>query len=244
MKRRVVSLAVCGLTAVIFSAAGAIRADAAQWVDCAVVTRAGADSFGNYVVSVANGCRANISAVRLQFDDGDLLQSGGIGADTRTVYSLSNFSTGVTFDVRYLKPGFYFPRVKLTATMKDYSSRWVRLPSFSISAPSQPVLTANAYPLPLTPSTGVQSGSSPLTSVLCESAKKSVADGKAGLNSVLAIYQKQLDDIDRMPGGTGVWGDSWKEQSRQLTVAAMNGARSRMQPLIDQAQAEADRYCR
>lgn len=116
-----------------------------QWVDCVVVSSAGLSSyfsFGSpeYEIKVSNGCQGDMGGVTLEFDSGSY---DVWGFNNRvSIWSLSSWSTTKTFSLENIKPGYYTPRLKITAT-KDYSTRRMNLPSFTIQAPAQPSLGNN-----------------------------------------------------------------------------------------------------
>lgn len=115
-----------------------------QWVDCVVVSSAGLSPFpyfGSpaYEVKVSNGCQSDMGGVTLEFDSG----SFDVWSYNReSIYSLGSWGTTKTFSLQNIKPGFYTPSLKITAT-QDYSSRRMNLPSFTIQAPTQPSLGDN-----------------------------------------------------------------------------------------------------
>ena len=116
-----------------------------QWVDCVVVSSAGLSSFysfgsAEYEIKVSNGCQGDMGGVTLEFDSGSY---DVWGFNNRvSIWSLSSWSTTKTFSLENIKPGYYSPTLKITAT-KDYSSRRMNLPSFTIEAPAQPSLGNN-----------------------------------------------------------------------------------------------------
>lgn len=116
-----------------------------QWVDCVVVSSAGLSSyfsFGSpeYEIKVSNGCQGDMGGVTLEFDSGSY---DVWGFNNRvSIWSLSSWSTTKTFSLENIKPGYYTPTLKITAT-KDYSTRRMNLPSFTIEAPVQPSLGNN-----------------------------------------------------------------------------------------------------
>ena len=116
-----------------------------QWVDCVVVSSAGLSSyfsFGSpeYEIKVSNGCQGDMGGVTLEFDSGSY---DVWGFNNRvSIWSLSSWSTTKTFSLENIKPGYYTPTLKITAT-KDYSTRRMNLPSFTIQAPAQPSLGNN-----------------------------------------------------------------------------------------------------
>ena len=112
-----------------------------QWVDCVVVSSAGLSPypyFGSpaYEVSVSNGCQGDMGGVTLEFNSGsfDVWES-----NRESIWSLGSWNTTKTFTLENIKPGFYYPTLTITAT-KDYSTRRMNLPSYSIQAPAQPTL--------------------------------------------------------------------------------------------------------
>lgn len=127
-----------------------------QWVDCVVVSSGRLSSFYSfgspeYEVRLSNGCDGDMGGVNLEFDSGSY---DVWSFNTRvSIWSLSSWSTTKTFSLDNIKPGYYSPTLKITAT-KDYSSRRINLPSFTIEAPAQPSLGNNggSVTLPKSPS--------------------------------------------------------------------------------------------
>ena len=124
-----------------------------QWVDCVVVSSAGVSPFlmfgsPEYEIKLYNGCQGDMGSVNLDFDSGsfDVFSFNG----RVSIYNLSNYSTTKTFSLQNIKPGFYFPKLKITAT-KDYSYKTINLPSYSIKAPKQPSLGNNGGSVQLQP---------------------------------------------------------------------------------------------
>jgi hypothetical protein len=116
-----------------------------QWVDCVVVSSAGLSSFYSfgspeYEIKVSNGCQGDMGGVTLEFDSGsyDVWSFN----NRVSIWSLSSWSTTKTFSLENIKPGYYSPTLKITAT-QDYSTRRMNLPSFTIQAPEQPSLGNN-----------------------------------------------------------------------------------------------------
>jgi hypothetical protein len=116
-----------------------------QWVDCVVVSSAQLSpflSFGSpeYEIKLSNGCQGDMGGVTLDFDSGsyDVFSFDG----RVSIWSLTSWTTTKTFSLQNIKPGYYMPTLKITAT-KDYSSRRMNLPSFTIQAPAQPSLGNN-----------------------------------------------------------------------------------------------------
>ena len=113
-----------------------------QWVDCVVLSSAGLSTyytFGSpeYEIKVSNGCQGDLGSVTLEFDSGSF---DVWGFNNRvSIWSLTSWSTTKTFSLEHIKPGFYSPTIKITAT-KDYSTRRMNLPGFTIQAPTQPSL--------------------------------------------------------------------------------------------------------
>ena len=122
-----------------------IKAEAyGDLVDCVVVRSAGLSPFpyfGSlaYEVKVQNGCDADIGTIKLEFDSGsfDVFSFG-----SESIYNLGSYGKTVQFQLENIKPGYYSPTLKITAT-KDYSTRRMNLPSFTIEAPAQPSLGNN-----------------------------------------------------------------------------------------------------
>lgn len=116
-----------------------------QWVDCVVVSSAGLSSFYSfgspeYEIKIANGCDGDMGGVTLDFDSGSY---DVWGFNNRvSIWSLTSWKTTKTFSLDNIKPGYYSPTLKITAT-KDYSTRRMNLPSFTIEAPAQPSLGSN-----------------------------------------------------------------------------------------------------
>lgn len=125
-----------------------------QWVDCVIVNSAGLNSWGSfgnpsYDVRITSGCSGDVGGVNLEFDPGSF---DVYSFDSRqNIFSLSSFSTSKSFSLEGIKPGLYFPSIRITAT-KDYSSKRVSLPSFTIEAPAQPNLGNNGGTAVLPPS--------------------------------------------------------------------------------------------
>lgn len=133
-----------------------------QWVDCVVITSAGLSpflSFGSpeYQIKLSNGCKGEMGGVRLDFDSGSY-DVWGFNNST-SIWSLNSWSTTKSFSLERIKPGYYSPSLKLTAT-KDYSSRRMTLPSYLIQAPAQPYLGNNG-------GTATLPGSSQLSKQVC-----------------------------------------------------------------------------
>lgn len=125
-----------------------------QWVDCVIVTSAGLNSWGMYGnpaydVKISNGCQGDVGSVTIDFDSGsyDVYSFN----NRQTIYSLASYGTTKTFTLEGIKPGYYFPTLKITAS-QDYSSKRVNLPSFTIQAPQQPNLGNNGGTAVLPPS--------------------------------------------------------------------------------------------
>ena len=116
-----------------------------QWVDCVVISSAGLSSFYSlgspeYEIKIANGCEGDMGGVTLDFDSGSY---DVWGFNNRvSIWSLTSWRTTKTFSLDNIKPGYYSPTLKITAT-KDYSTRRMNLPSFTIQAPAQPSLGNN-----------------------------------------------------------------------------------------------------
>jgi len=112
-----------------------------QWVDCVIVKSAGLSMFSYfgspaYEVKVVNGCDSDIGSVRLDFESGSF---DVFAYNSQSIFNLSSFGKTVQFELRGIKPGFYSPTLKITSR-EDFSSKRVRLPSYSIQAPRQPDL--------------------------------------------------------------------------------------------------------
>jgi hypothetical protein len=113
-----------------------------QWVDCVVISSAGLSSFYSfgspeYEIKISNGCEGDMGGVTLDFDSGSY---DVWGFNNRvSIWSLTSWRTTKTFSLDNIKPGYYSPTLKITAT-KDYSTRRMNLPSFTIQAPTQPSL--------------------------------------------------------------------------------------------------------
>lgn len=116
-----------------------------QWVDCVVIKSAGLSPFPTfgypqYEISLYNGCQSDMGGVTLDFDSGSF---DVWGLDNHvSIWNLSSWTTTKSFSLEKIKPGFYFPSLKITAT-QDYSTRRLNLPSFTIQAPIQPSLGDN-----------------------------------------------------------------------------------------------------
>lgn len=116
-----------------------------QWVDCVVVSSAGLSSFYSfgspeYEIKISNGCEGDMGGVTLDFDSGSYDVWGF--NDRVSIWSLTSWRTTKSFSLDNIKPGYYSPTLKITAT-KDYSTRRMNLPSFTIQAPAQPSLGNN-----------------------------------------------------------------------------------------------------
>jgi hypothetical protein len=89
-----------------------------------------------YEVKVFNGCESDIGSIRLDFESGSF---DVFAYNSQSIYNLSTFGKTVQFELKGIKPGFYSPTLKITSR-EDFSSKRVRLPSYTIQAPRQPPL--------------------------------------------------------------------------------------------------------
>ncbi len=133
-------------------------AHSAEYVDCVEVVRASLVYYSSteYEIKVANKCGTDLGTVYLDFDTGSY--SSYVSTPRVSIWNLSDWGTSKTIYMYGIKPGYYSPTVKITAS-KDYSWKRVRLPSFTISKPSssgstsydpQPVATPAPIAVPTT----------------------------------------------------------------------------------------------
>jgi len=112
-------------------------ANAASVADCVSVT-SGQFKKGSYEstyeINVRNACgdsfKELLNYTRLQFYAG----SSVLNAESASILYLPSYGQNFTFRLRNLKPGNYSPYLKISSP-KDYSSRTVYLPGFSVADP-------------------------------------------------------------------------------------------------------------
>jgi hypothetical protein len=118
-----------------------------SWVDCVVINDGKVNKSypsipPSYDFMVSDGCAgSDTGSVKIEFKNGDVLSYSYL--DTETIYSLSSYQyygKKMSFSLKDIKPGLYFPSVRITA-LNDYSSKTISLPSYTIEAPKQPILT-------------------------------------------------------------------------------------------------------
>lgn len=112
-------------------------ANAASVADCVSVTSGQFKKSifdTSYEITVRNACGDNVKELlnytSLQFYAG----SSVLNAETASILYLPSYGQNFTFRLRNLKPGNYSPYLKIWSP-KDYSSRTVYLPGFSITDP-------------------------------------------------------------------------------------------------------------
>ena len=112
-------------------------ANAASIADCISVTSGQfkkSSYESTYEITVRNACGDSfkdlLNYTSLQFYAG----SSVVNAETASILYLPSYGQNFTFRLRNLKPGTYSPYLKIWSP-KDYSSRTVYLPGFSIADP-------------------------------------------------------------------------------------------------------------
>ena len=119
-----------------------------SWVDCVIINDGKVNKSytslpPSYDFTVSDGCvGSDTGSVKIEFKNGDILSYSYL--DTETIYSFSSYQyydKKMSFSLKDIKPGLYFPSVRITA-LNDYSSKTISLPSYTIEAPKQPILTA------------------------------------------------------------------------------------------------------
>lgn len=105
---------------------------ATEYADCVDVVKAGVLSYvlPEYEIKVTNNCKADLGTIYLDFDLGGF--SSNINVPRISIWSAIHWETSKIISLRGIKPGYYSPTVKITST-KDYSSKRVKLTSFTIS---------------------------------------------------------------------------------------------------------------
>jgi len=112
-------------------------ANAASIADCISVSNGQfkkSSYESTYEITVRNACgdsvKDSLNYTSLQFYAG----SSVLNAESASILYLSSYGQNFTFRLRNLKPGTYSPYLKIWSP-KDYSSRTVYLPGFSIEDP-------------------------------------------------------------------------------------------------------------
>lgn len=121
-------------------------ANAASLADCVSVTN-GQFKKGlfetTYEISVRNACGDNfkdlLNYTSLSFYAGSSI----LNPETASILYLQSYGQNFTFRLRNLKPGNYSPYLKIWSP-KDYSSRTVYLPGFSITDPLSCVIVSDS----------------------------------------------------------------------------------------------------
>lgn len=121
-------------------------ANAASVADCISVTSGQFKNglFGaTYEITVRNSCGDNfkelLNYTSLSFYAG----SSVLNPETESIFYLQSYGQNFTFRLRNLKPGNYSPYLKIWSP-KDYSSRTVYLPGFSITDPLTCVVVSDS----------------------------------------------------------------------------------------------------
>lgn len=132
-----------------------------KYVDCVIVTKAVLQPFvgslgPQYDITVENGCNGiDVGSVDIKFD------SGSYDVFTLTgwsIWNLTSWGERKSFYLTNIKPGYYSPKVTITVN-KDWSSKTVQLPSYSILAAAQPDLGRNGGGVTLEPSSAPSASS-------------------------------------------------------------------------------------
>ena len=125
------------LLALVLTLGNISYANAASVADCISVTSGQfkKSSFDTtYEITVRNACGDNVKEslnyTSLSFYAG----SSVLNPETASIFYLQSYGQNFTFTLRNLKPGAYSPYLKIWSP-KDYSSRTVYLPGFSITDP-------------------------------------------------------------------------------------------------------------
>ncbi len=121
-------------------------ANAASVADCISVTSGQFKKSifdTTYEITVRNACGDNVKELlnytSLSFYAGKSV----LNPETETIFYLQSYGQNFTFKLRNLKPGSYSPYLKIWSP-KDYSSRTVYLPGFSIADPLNCVSVSNS----------------------------------------------------------------------------------------------------